>query len=160
MCLPPLFSRPPRKQANPGDVYAESHCQTGLVSWLEPLVPGLSGHLRRFRALKIGSSSMATPRSKHIASNVANRYVAWFKYADLLSGLVDMDHGHLRGSQFLVGNDKNVVYCRKSGRCHRRRTMARTGRQSHACRRWIRADHRVVIACRRLSEASFQHRIK
>lgn len=76
------------------------------------------------------------------------------------SGLVDMDHGHLRGSQFLVGNDKNVVYCRKSGRCHRRRTMARTGRQSHACRRWIRADHRVVIACRRLSEASFQHRIK
>jgi hypothetical protein len=29
---------------------------------------------------------MATPRSKHIASNVANRYVAWFKYADLLSG--------------------------------------------------------------------------
>jgi hypothetical protein len=27
---------------------------------------------------------MATPRSKHIASNVANRYVAWFKYADLL----------------------------------------------------------------------------
>jgi hypothetical protein len=48
-------------------------------------VPGLSGHLRRFRALKIGSSSMATPRSKHIASNVANRYVAWFKYADLLT---------------------------------------------------------------------------
>jgi hypothetical protein len=28
---------------------------------------------------------MATPRSKHIASNVENRYVAWFKYADLLS---------------------------------------------------------------------------
>jgi len=29
--------------------------------------------------------AVALPRSKHIASNVANRYVAWFKYAGLLS---------------------------------------------------------------------------
>jgi hypothetical protein len=48
-------------------------------------VVGFSGRLRRFRALKIGSSSMATPRSKHIASNAANRYVEWFKYEDLLN---------------------------------------------------------------------------
>ena len=76
------------------------------------------------------------------------------------SGLVDMDHGYLRGSQFLVGNDSNVVYCSKSGRCDRRRTMARTRRQTHAHRRWIRSDHRVGAAYRRFSEASFQHRIK
>ena len=35
----------------------------------------------------------------------------------------------------LGGNNADVAYCRKSGRCHRRRTMARTGRQTHAHRR-------------------------
>ena len=76
------------------------------------------------------------------------------------SGLVDMEHGYLRVSQFPVGDDPNVFYYRKSGRCHQRRTMARTRRQTHAHRRWIGADRCVVVACRRFSEASFQHRIR
>lgn len=73
-------------------------------------------------------------------------------------GLVDMVHGYLRGGQLMVGDDADVAYKCYSSKCHRRRTMARTGRQANPHQCWIGAGHRVDAACRRLSDACIKHR--